>query len=447
MLRLRWESLNPSWSEFVTKLFRDLEPLGHALSKDRFGVFTAEVCEPGTIADDHFWDEAHRLCHQKEIEEHRGEILGFERDFDRFFVDMTTFQPSAVRPVLEIIDFKRDEHKRIVEYLRLMQSVTSRKLVGKRMGLLIWDVGQTGGTRLFGAAILASSRFSQQIRDQRFGWPKDYPKSSRNHDPEARAIRVDGLNKIMQLSIACAMPPYNVLSGAWLAAIAPFTAKGLEAFRNSHRTPAPDADLVAVVTTTSKGMSGAPFRGHRVSQLAPHGTTAVPDAKGDLYSQIRRQPETETLRSSFDFLVSREVRALACELFNREQSEQHASTPTSEESALAFAFHRLGLRPTILKGNEIGIHLGALNGSTNANWSTLDNIRTGVVRPLNERPLIDWETAVAVWSRKFLPAPELVGEIADSETKAAHRKARQKRNERARTFPAEKIRLSHLLQI
>jgi len=447
MLRLRWESLNPSWSEFVTRLFRDLEPLGHTLSHYESGVLAAEICEPATVTDDHFWDEAHRLCHQKELKEHREEILRFERDFDQFFVDMTTFQPSAVRPVLEIIDFKRDEHKRIVEYLRLTQSVTSRKLVGKRMGLLIWDVGQTGGTRLFGAAILASARFSQQIRDQRFGWPKDYPKTSRNHDPEARARRVDGLNRIMQLSMACAMPPFNVLSGAWLAAIAPFTAKGLEAFRNSHKTPAPGADLVAVVTTTSKGVSGAPFRGHRVSQLAPSGITGVPDAKGDLYAQIRREPKTEALRSSFDSLLSQEVRTLACELFKAEQPEECASMPPSEKLALAFAFHRLGLRPTILKGNEIGIHLGALNGSTRANWSTLDNIRTGIVRPLNERPLIDWETAVAIWSRKFLPAPELVGEIADSETKAAHREARQKRNERARSFPADQVRLSSIIQI
>ena len=446
MLHLQWETLSPSWSEFLTKLFRDLAPLGHALSVDADGMFSANICDPATIADVHFWDEAHRLCHQKEIEEHRGEILRFERDFDPFFVDMATFQPSAVRPVLEIVDFKRDEHKRIVEYLRLTQSVTSRKLVGKRMGLLIWDVGQTGGTRLFGGAILASSRFSQQIRDHRFGWPKDYPKTSRNHDPAARVRRVEGLNRIMQLSMACAIPPYNVLSGAWLSAIAPFTAEGLDAFRKSHKTPTPEADLVAVVTTTSKGPSGAPFRGHRVKQLAPSGTTASPYAKGDLYTQIRREPEAAILRSSFDSLLSREVRALACELLKAEQPERYAAASTPEESALAFAFRQLGLQPTILEGNEIGFHLGVLNGSTRASWSTLDYLRTGIARPLNERPLIDWEIAVGVWSRKFLPAPELVGEIADSTTKAAHREARQKRNERARTCPADQIRLSHLLE-
>ena len=446
MLHLQWETLSPSWSEFLTKLFRDLASLGHTLSKGESGVITAQICDPATVTDDHFWDEAHRLCHRKELEEHRDEILRFERDFDQLFVHMATFQPSAVRPVLEIVDFMRDDHKRIVEYLRLTQSVTSRKLVGKRMGLLIWDVGQTGGTRLLGGAILASVRYSQQIRDQRFGWAKDYPKTSRNHDPAARARRVEGLNRIMQLSMACAIPPYNVLSGAWLAAIAPFTAKGLEAFRKSHRTPTPEADLVAVVTTTSKGASGAPFRGHRVKQLAPSGTTALPDAEGDLYSQIRRGPQAEILRATFDSLLSAEVRAIACALFEAEEPKQYADASKREESALAFAFRQLGLRRTILEGNEIGIHLGALNGSTRPGSSTLDYIKTGMPRPLNERPLIDWEIAVGVWSRKFLPAPELVGEIADTTTKAAHREARQKRNERSRSFPPEEIRLSHWLK-
>jgi hypothetical protein len=127
MLRLRWESLSPSWSEFVVALFRDLEPLGHTLSQDN-GIFTAEVCEALTISDEDHWDRAHRICHEMVLEQHRDEILSFEGDFDRLFVDMATFQPSAVRPVLEVVDFKRPEHKRTVDYLRLMQSVTAASL-------------------------------------------------------------------------------------------------------------------------------------------------------------------------------------------------------------------------------------------------------------------------------------------------------------------------------
>ena len=233
MLRLQWESLSPSWSEFVVALFRDLEPLGHSLS-EQDGTFMAEVCEAVTISNEDHWDRAHRICHQTILEQHREEILSFERDFDRLFVDMETFQPSAVRPILEVVDFKRPEHKRTVDYLRLMQSVTVRKLVGRRMGLLIWDVGQTGGTRLFGSAVLASARFSQRIRDQRFQWPPHYPQTSIKHDPMARVVRIAGLNRIMQLSMACVMPPYNVLSGAWLPPLLPLLLSALR--RSEART-------------------------------------------------------------------------------------------------------------------------------------------------------------------------------------------------------------------
>src|SRR5208282_2486329 len=211
MQRLRWVSLNPHWAEFVVALFRDLKPLGHSLNRNPDGTLTAEIQLPAAISDEHFWDDAYRASHRRVLQVHRNQILSFENDYDHFFVDMASFQPSAVRPVLEIANFNNPDHSRIMEYLRLSQSVTSRQLVGRRMGLLIWDVGQTGGTRLFGGAILASARFSQPIRDRRFGWAPDYPRTSRKHDPAARALRLLGLDRIMQLSIACAVPPYNIL--------------------------------------------------------------------------------------------------------------------------------------------------------------------------------------------------------------------------------------------
>jgi len=68
------------------------------------------------------------------LEAHQDEILAFERDFAPIFVDMATFQPSAVRPILEIVDFKNQSHVRIVDYLKLYQTVTAGRLVGRRMG-------------------------------------------------------------------------------------------------------------------------------------------------------------------------------------------------------------------------------------------------------------------------------------------------------------------------
>nr|WP_294564204.1 Druantia anti-phage system protein DruA [uncultured Rhodopila sp.] len=379
------------------------------------------------------------MRHQVLLEAHRDEILAFEQNFESIFVDMTSFQPSAVRPILEIVDFRNPSHMQIVDYLRLYQTVTVGKLVGRRMGLLIWDIGQTGPARLLGAAVLASARFSQRIRDRQMGWPPDFPRTSPKHDTAARAVRVYGLGRIMQLSMVCSLPPYSVLSGAWLAALAPFTSAGLDAFRASLKSPDPDADLASVVTTTGKAASGSPFHGHRVVQIAP-GASSAPGARGDLYSQAKPDDGLRPLRASFEILVSEEVRVRARELFRQERPEHFARLRLPDRSAMAFALRRLGLRRWIFDGNEIGVHIGMLGEAT------LDCLRVGRSRPVGARPILDWGQAVGVWSRRFLPSPEIVGESADHLSKAAHREARQKRLDRARDFPTDLIRLSSRLR-
>jgi hypothetical protein len=438
MLCLQLDPLVSSWSEFLVALFRDLAPLGHSVTRRPDGGFVIELLRAETIQDKSHWDRAHLLRHQAQLEAHRDEILAFERDFAPIFVDIATFQPSAVRPILEIVDFKNQSHLRIIEYLRLYQTVTAGRLVGRRMGLLIWDIGQTGDPRLLGAAVLASTRFSQRLRDRQLGWPTYYPRTSPKHDPAWRAVRVYGLGRMMQLTMSCALPPYSVLSGAWLTALAPFTAAGLDAFRHSLKIPDPDADLAAVVTTTGKAASGSPFHGHRIAQIAP-GVSLIPGTKGDLYAQAKPGDDLRAPRASFEFLVSEEVRGMARELFRQEQPEQFARLRSPDRSAMAFALRRLKLRRWIFQGNEIGVHLGMLGEPT------LGALRSGRSRPTNARPLLDWNQVVGVWSRRFLPAPELVGESADERTKGEHREARQKRLDRAREFPANLIRLSSRL--
>ena len=192
------------------------------------------------------------------------------------------------------------------------------------------------------------------------------------------------------------------------------------------------------MTTTGKGTSGSPFRGHRVHQIAP-GSSAAVGAKGDLYTQVRRDEDIKPLRASFKDVLSEDVWTLARTIFRQEQPGRFAGQKSPNHAAMTFALHRLGVPQTIFDGNEIGVHIGMLGENT------LDKLRVGLPRPLRERPLIDWERAVGVWSRRFLPAPELVGESVKEEQKEDHRTARQGRNERARAFPGERIRLSHLL--
>jgi hypothetical protein len=52
MQRLHWESLSPSWSELIEALFRDLEPLGHALKREPDNSFTAEIQNAEAITDE-----------------------------------------------------------------------------------------------------------------------------------------------------------------------------------------------------------------------------------------------------------------------------------------------------------------------------------------------------------------------------------------------------------
>lgn len=419
MLRLHSDALSPAWFEFLLALIRDLEPLGHFARVDKDGALEIGTINPLDRGDRRYedrWRNAHDLRHGALLRQHRDEILAFEAKYPWLFVDMSTFQPSAVRPELEIVDFRNPAHAEIVEYLKLYQSVTTGRAVGRRMGLLIWDVGQGFPPRLFGAAILASARFFQGIRDARLGWAPDFPKTSKHHDPAARAIRLAGLERIMQLSLACALPPYNQLSGAWLAALTPFTAAGLEAFRGSLKNKGdPNADLAAVATTTGMAVSGTPFRGHRIGQLAPQGTLAAPDASGDIYSRGKPSAALPPLRASFEGLVSVKVWEMARALFAEERPEQFARLRNPDRSAMAYALRRLGFHRSLFQGNDMGVHLGVLGPKT------LEYLRSGAPRPAGARPLLDWNQVVDVWARRFLPAPTTVGESAKKKQMADHR--------------------------
>jgi hypothetical protein len=443
MLRLDSEALSPAWSEFLISLILDLKPLGYFARVEEhgaaFALGTTIPFDRGDIRYEECWHNAHALRHQTLLEQHRAEILAFEDEFAQLFVDMPAFQPSAVRPVLQTVDFNRLEHIRIVEYLKLYQSVTAGKAVGRRMGLLIWDIGQADFPRLFGAAVLASTRFSQPARDRRLGWLPDYPKTSVYHDPDARDIRVAGLARMMQLSLACALPPYSALSGAWLAAMAPFTELGLKAFRKSLKTPDPGADLAAVVTTTGMAISGAPFRGHRVVQLAPKGVAAASGASGNLYSRAEGPVGALPLRASFEDLISPSVWEKARRLFEEERPDRYTRFKSPDRSAMGYALRRLALNWSLFDGNEMGVHIGALGADT------LEYLRTGQPRPKHARALLDWDQVVDVWARRFLPAPATVGESAQGATRAKHREARQRRLDAARHYPADRIKLSSRL--
>jgi|SRR5579862_691529 len=431
MRRLVVGNLSSNWSKLLRLLFRDLAPLGHSakrLSKGRFRITLAELSDfsPDKTGRINFYDAAHEICHTAHLSRHADFIRSFEADHADIFARMALFQPSAILPTIEIVDFTDPRHRAIVEYLCIYQTVTSRKRVGRQMALLVWDAGQTEHRPLIGGAVLASPRWSQALRDHYLKWEPGFPKNSQHHNPKARAIREAGLNRMMQLSVACALPPYSVLSGAWLVALAPFTDSAQEAFAYAARKK-PDPDLAVVVTTTGKGRSGAPFRNHRLKQLC----RGQSDSSGNVFVRSEPTEAIPMLRASFKILLSPETVKLARKLFRPPYRKGSLPANKLNDAAIKRMLRRFELKSDIFRGNEIGVHIGMLTEETK------QHIAAGTVRPTNRRLRLDWNRATAVWLRKFLPQ-------SDSES-AEHKEGRRRRYERARAFPEEQIKLSHSL--
>ena len=117
---------------------------------------------------------------------------------------------------------------------------------------------------------------------------------------------------MMQLSMAYALPPYSLLSGSRLIAMAPFTEVGQEAFARAARRD-PDPDLAAVVTTTGKSPSGFPFRNQRIGQLSNRTITVHEQAHGKVFTRVKPDIGSE-LYASFEDLVSGDTLRKACGL-------------------------------------------------------------------------------------------------------------------------------------
>lgn len=442
MLRAHGGTLNSAWYDCLESLLKDLEPLGHYMTRAKDGQVNIGSRAPLERAkNEHFWRSLHEDRHLIHLRAHADWIRDFEARHSDIFADMASFQPSSVQPTLEIIDFDNQRHLDIAQYFMASQTVSSKKLVGRRMGLLIWDEGQTGHRPLLGLALLGSARYAQKLRDRYFGWPPAYQKTSVHFDPAGRDIRIAGLNRIMQLSVACALPPYRSLKGAWLAALAPFTPQGQIAFERTVKNDE-DPDLASIVTTTGLGVSGMPFRGHRIGQLGQGVFIGAPGSKGDVYRRVAPAYGESPLRASFRDLVTPATYAKATALFHAEQPLRARiaygrSAEHCDRAALSFAMRRLGLHSCLFDGNDMGVHVGMLGADT------LNHLRNGT--PRIDRPRLDWGRATTIWTGCFLPGPTTAFGKAGADHRAEHDQARKRRTDRARATDPREIRLSSLL--
>ena len=437
MPRLPPSEFSQLWLDVLTSITNDLEPLGRVLALEGDRRFRIETRAPSNVNEARaFWRHAHHLSYSPYLASAAKEIAEFERDHIDVFADLERFVLDAVSPSIEIVDFRNSRHQAIYRYLQLYQSVTSRKLVGKQMGLLIWDDGQVRGRPLIGAAFLSSPRYSQRIRDSYIGWERAFPRTSKNFSQANRDISEFGLDRLMQLSIACSLPPYRELKGAWLAALVPFTKYGRRAFETASKK-SDDPDLAAVVTTTAFDVTGVPFQKHRLAQLGLIGA-GNKDAKGNLYCRIET-PETEApLRASFKSLISQQTLDLASKVFKHEEPERAKQAKSLSSSAMSYVLRRLRLSSAIFDGNEMGVHVGMLSESTKK------HLKQGTARLRQDRLAVNWDHAVQAWKRCFV-ATDI--ETACPATISERNNAREARRQRTLSIEPKDCLLSNRIAL
>lgn len=145
-------------------------------------------------------------------------------------------RPESIKPSVTVCR-TRAEHD-LFSYCKLIQSVPSAPRAGRRIRLLVTDLGHPTEP-LMGAVELASPVFTVGSRDRYLGWV-----GRSNADAKRR-----GLRRIMDLATCIAVPPYSRLrAGKLLAAIALSTVVE-EEFSTRY-----DDDLVALIATCATGI-------------------------------------------------------------------------------------------------------------------------------------------------------------------------------------------------
>jgi hypothetical protein len=208
-------------------------------------------------------------------------------------------------------------------------------------------------------------------------------------------------------------------------------------------------------------MTGTPFQRHRIVRLADSEAGAhCLRGGGDLY---KRLDSPTPLRARFERLISREtfnaLRRLheiedpdaVSKLNNRfkQHLEQAKGTRRRiavqsdvvlserlDSAGLSFFLRRLGLHRSLLDGNDMGVHLGAVGRDT------IPALRTG--RPRQDRPVLEWSRAVEEWKSKFAQRP-IVDRQITSKDQQRHDDAIRKRREQAQSTTLRDAKLSSRL--
>lgn len=435
---------------FVASLIGDLSTLGYLFDSEGNVIYFSQRIPAPKADPREFYREAHVKLHQVRIQPQADRIRAFETEFGNdVFVDGADLELAAIEPRLRPVDLRKAacpsrRDLALVAYLRNYQTISSHMSVGRENVYILEDVARTPPA-VMGVLVLASPRYYQQRRDEVLGWlsPRSLDAMSDRRAARHQRIRMAGLNRIMQVAICCALPPYSHLGAARLLAIAPFTRLVRDDFAERWYDPRrnPDPDLAVVTTTTSMGMTGTPFQSLRPGKFMNIRNKRLRgknwNRDGVIYARLGATHPWKAgtiltsaeLFADFRDLVSEATHTRAAALVQ----DQDASLDAV--SSLREAMLQIGITSDIFRGHPIGFFVGALD------LPSLEALSTGAARI--KRPQLNWNIAVQQFRSDF-------GE-ADCPTKMpglpAHVRADAiaKRRARAKKVKRSEVMLSRLL--
>jgi len=401
------QSLSNEELLFTESLILDLRPLGYSLFKEN-GVIVCHqrVLSPAADYRD-FFRSAHTKIHLGRVQQSMKEVTAFEKQFgESVFIEGLALNIGTINPRLRPVNLRHSataiRDRLLIDYIRTYQTVGSRKSVGRENCYILEDLGQTNAP-VMGVLVLASPRYYQGRRDEVFGWhsPTQLRDFARSERARHESIRLDGLNRIMHIAICCALPPYSHLGAARLLAVAPFTRIVADDFvgrwkNHEHQDP----DLAMITTTTSMGTTGTPFQNLRRGKFVDQANAGIlgdnwnPD--GELYCRLgethpwrRREPiRSAEIFADFRPLLSKETFKRARKLVGKSEAA-HLSDP----QVLYRVLRRIGLGQELLRGNPMGVFIGAIDRQA------VEAVASGA--PRSVRPVLDWNLAVQQFRSDF----------------------------------------------
>jgi hypothetical protein len=368
--------------EFLENLSNDLKFIGHKVSFDSsdqsvnfsFSPLDFSLLEYKKIRD------VYKSLRNRNLKNEIDFINKMEADgISDLFIDGQALNTESIRPEIRICTTKRD--KQIYRYCRNLQSIPTSSGVGRHIGALVYDLGQSKET-IMGVIGLTSTLYSVRDRDAYFSWDRIDSRL------EEKRVRELGLRRLMQLSVCLAIPPYNHLHVGKLIALIAFADPIQEEFQRKYGGP-----LLGLQTTSALRKHAPIFNRIHVNRLEPE--TRYQNYANELYRRIGEVSGKTTLMISEDTLEK--ARILIDHYSKKRTSDKHGIRSTvSRSRVVSLALRICGISDEVLQMNEKGLYFAYLHEQ---NKIILERGLEGVISPVLE---LDVDAATEYWSRNWL---------------------------------------------